>query len=455
FVCVDPEHLKTKEWREIADFPEFRFQLLYSATDEAHLINEWGRDFRVDFKGIGLFVRGRLPPSISVVGLSATLAPGKDTNAVCQSLGFFDGHFHMIRRTNERPNVQFSMQTLSHGLSGYEFPDLLPYLRSGRKVIVNFHSLPILFSCYAWIWRMQPASADKKRRTRMYHSGCSAEYNEETIRMVLEDPLCQIILCTIAFSNGINARTLLDCITVGFHFTIDILWQQMGRVGRQEDTRARGTLLIQQSTITLAEKYLKAVKSAQGKTGRKLKGSETMTIAKAELITEARCHVAYLNKHYDNPPLEISTLDCIAAKRPLPCGLCLSRTRRTLTFPAPPTAPSYPPLTPVTSARTSARTGSTKAKLTREERVTAYARLAKFRNELRRKEHKRGKFLEHPTIMFLPSSLHNRLLDRLFSISSLSDLQHVVHDWRHRDAQSNALYDLIVVIKMDIASERE
>ncbi|KAJ6461450.1 P-loop containing nucleoside triphosphate hydrolase protein [Mycena sanguinolenta] len=236
-ICVDPEHLKTKEWREIADFPEFRLQLIYAATDEAHLINEWGMDFRVDFKSIGLFVRGCLPPSICILALSATLAPGKDTTA-------------------------FSIQTLSHGLSGYEFPDLLPYLCSGRKVIVNFHSLPMLFHCYAWIWRMQPDSADKKRRTRMYHSGCSAECNEETIRMILEDPLCQFILCTIAFSNGINARTLLDCITVGFHFTIDILWQQMGRVGRQEDTLARGILLIQPSTITLAEKYLKAIRCA-------------------------------------------------------------------------------------------------------------------------------------------------------------------------------------------------
>ncbi|KAJ7245376.1 P-loop containing nucleoside triphosphate hydrolase protein [Mycena haematopus] len=80
-ICVDPEHLKSKEWREISDSPKFRSQLVYTVTDEAHLINEWGVDFRVDFKSIGIFVRGRLPPSISVVALSATLAPGRDTKA--------------------------------------------------------------------------------------------------------------------------------------------------------------------------------------------------------------------------------------------------------------------------------------------------------------------------------------------------------------------------------------
>ncbi|KAJ7130700.1 P-loop containing nucleoside triphosphate hydrolase protein [Mycena filopes] len=139
-VCVDPEHLKTKEWRIISEAAVFRSRLLYAAADEVHLINEWGGDFRLDFRGIGPYFRGRLPTTISVVGLSATLAPGKDTTAVCRSLGFFDGQFQLLRRTNERPNIHFVMQTLTHGLAGYEFPDLLPFLRSGRKVIIHFHS---------------------------------------------------------------------------------------------------------------------------------------------------------------------------------------------------------------------------------------------------------------------------------------------------------------------------
>ncbi|KAJ7161572.1 hypothetical protein C8R46DRAFT_1283808 [Mycena filopes] len=176
-ICVDPEHLKTKEWRIISESPIFRSRLLYAAADEVHLINEWGEDFRLDFRGIGPYFRGRLPTTISVVGLSATLAPGKDTTAVCQSLGFFDGQFHLIRRTNERPNIHFSMQTLTHGLTGYEFPDLLPFLRSGRKLIIHFHSLAMLFRCYVYIWRLQPRSANKMRRTRMYHSLCTPEYN--------------------------------------------------------------------------------------------------------------------------------------------------------------------------------------------------------------------------------------------------------------------------------------
>ncbi|KAJ6459697.1 hypothetical protein C8R47DRAFT_1226517 [Mycena vitilis] len=38
-VCVDPEHLKTKDWREISESPVFRSRIIYSVTDEVHLIN--------------------------------------------------------------------------------------------------------------------------------------------------------------------------------------------------------------------------------------------------------------------------------------------------------------------------------------------------------------------------------------------------------------------------------
>jgi superfamily II DNA helicase RecQ len=91
----------------------------------------------------------------------------------------------------------------------------------------------------------------------MYHSLCSAEYNEETIRLIDEDPELQIVLATIAFSNGMNAKALLDSVTFGAKSSVDIFWQEKGRVGRERGTAARGVLLVQQSTITLAKKFLK------------------------------------------------------------------------------------------------------------------------------------------------------------------------------------------------------
>ncbi|KAJ7701784.1 hypothetical protein B0H17DRAFT_1195007 [Mycena rosella] len=202
------------------------------------------------------------------------------------------------------------MQTLSHGLSGYEFPDLLPFLQSSRKLILHVHTLDMLFWCYIYIWRLQPSSADKMCRIRMYHSLCLPEYNEETIRRIDEDPDCQIVLATVTFSNGINATGILDSISLGFSSMLDIMWQEKGRAGCAPGTLAHGIMLVQQSTIILPTKFLKSLsapalpKLQKGKGSCKKKTSESMTLAKAQFITETNCHITFLNRHYDNPPSE-------------------------------------------------------------------------------------------------------------------------------------------------------
>ncbi|KAJ7828857.1 hypothetical protein B0H14DRAFT_2594438 [Mycena olivaceomarginata] len=180
-ICVDPEHLHDKEWRSISEWPAFGARLLFSAVDEAHLIDEWG----------GVSTRFQADCSSSVVTLSATLTPGQATSSVCTSLGFFDGAFHLICRSNERSDIQFVMQTLTHGLSGYEFLDLLPFINGGRKLCIHCATIDLVFRGYVYIWRLQPSTADKFRRVRMYHSLCPSSYNEENIHVPWTD-LCEI-----------------------------------------------------------------------------------------------------------------------------------------------------------------------------------------------------------------------------------------------------------------------
>jgi superfamily II DNA helicase RecQ len=114
----------------------------------------------------------------------------------------------------------------------------------------------MLFRVYVYIWRLQARNADKRRRTRMYSSLCSPEYNQETLRLIDHDPHCQIIIATIAFSNGINAKSILDSISLGFSATLDIVLQEKGRAGRQAGSIARGVVLVQPATLVAAKKQL-------------------------------------------------------------------------------------------------------------------------------------------------------------------------------------------------------
>jgi superfamily II DNA helicase RecQ len=90
----------------------------------------------------------------------------------------------------------------------------------------------------------------------MYTSLCSAEYNQETLHLIDEDPEFQIIIPAIAFSNGVNARSILDSISLGFSSTLDNLLQEKGRAGREEGSVARGVVLVQPSMVAAAVKQL-------------------------------------------------------------------------------------------------------------------------------------------------------------------------------------------------------
>ncbi|KAJ7815090.1 hypothetical protein B0H14DRAFT_3476497 [Mycena olivaceomarginata] len=97
----------------------------------------------------------------------------------------------------------------------HEFPNLLAFLNTGRKICIHCATLDLVFRVYVYIWCLQPSTANKFCCVRMYHSRCPPAYNEETISLLDNDPQCQIIISTVAFTNGINVRKLLDSIFTG------------------------------------------------------------------------------------------------------------------------------------------------------------------------------------------------------------------------------------------------
>ncbi len=255
-LCIDPEHLNEKEWQEVVKLDKFWSNIVYVCVEEAHLINEWGASFRPLFKRIGQLICGRVPSSCAVFALTATLQPGKDTASVCQALGFCEGNYFLVRRSNERPNIHFAIETLKHGVNSDVFPQLLPYLNSGRKAIIHCSTIDQVYRVYVYLWSMEPDHADHMRRVRMYFSLSSDEYNRETIRLLNDDSYCQVVIATVAFANGINCRTLLDSISIGAAKTLDQIWQEKGRVARILELAGHSVVLVQPSDLKAAEKLI-------------------------------------------------------------------------------------------------------------------------------------------------------------------------------------------------------
>ncbi|KAJ7840181.1 hypothetical protein B0H14DRAFT_3696682 [Mycena olivaceomarginata] len=103
----------------------------------------------------------------------------------------------------------------------------------------------------------------------MYHSLRTAEDNQQILADLENGPYCQLVIATVAFSNGLNVKPLLDSISMGVPETVDKLCQDQGRVGRDPTTFARGIVLYQPSTLLAAEKQLGLPPSVKSKTRKK------------------------------------------------------------------------------------------------------------------------------------------------------------------------------------------
>ena len=481
-ICVDPEHLRDKEWREITESPTFRTNVLFACVDEVHLINEWGISFRLAFGAIGTFLRGRFPSSISVVGLSATLEPGLPMVSVCKSLGFFEGNFKLIRGSNERPNTQFTIQFLTHGLNGDKFPDLLPYLAGGRKTIIHCRTIDQVSRVYAYIWRLQPNGINKLIRARVYHSICPSDYNKQTVGLLETDPRLQIVISTVAFSNGLNAKSLLDSLSLGFGSTLNESWQEKGRVGRDRETIGRGVIFAHRSVIKDAESYLACKPHCfcfhqdidlylactslpvqrKNRSKKKVKVPRAQDHSKALIITEKHCYIACVNTCYENPSLDpshpdLSRLERLAAGRRLPCSLCLARWGAgPLVFPPSPLPAGFAPLPVLTAPRVIPRSSTAKKdKLKKKERATAETRLLNFGESVRQIELRSNNHKYRPRSSYFPSRILSSILDALFIIHSPSDLEHILNDsWPYYSSHGTALFNSIIQVQTSITVQR-
>ncbi|KAJ7251674.1 hypothetical protein C8J57DRAFT_1665991 [Mycena rebaudengoi] len=443
-VCIDPEHLMNKQWERITDSALFRENLVFVCIDESHLIDEWGDEFRPAFRHIGPFIRGRLPQHISVFAQTATLQPGPPTCSVCRSLGFQKNMFHLVRRSNERPNIRFSLSPLTHGLGGDIFPDLLKYLKDNRKCVIYCATIELCWRVYIYLLRQLPPGRERLRRVRLYHAMCWPDENEETVRMIRDNPQCQIVVATVAFGQGFNIRVLLDSFMLGLPKTL------------------RRRLSKRAGAYKSAEKYLAQDPARRAPAKYNNKSLSTMNNEKALMLTATECLIAFFNKLYDNSG-ETSRLDCSAVKRRLPCSNCRPQFIGPLFFPpsllpigAPPLAAFAAVDTPPTPSSTTT-SGVTKQakKLTKAMRTTAEAELRLFRERVHKSERDRVSHGYTPASSYFPNPAITSILDHFLAVSTIDNLTTIIPKWKHHERHGSALLELIKKLQGTFAEDFE
>jgi hypothetical protein len=273
------------------------------AVDEAHLLNTWGASWRKAFRQIG-WVRARFS-DVVLIALTATMRGGKHIRSVCEFLGLQRGQFHLIRRSNARPDIQILFRTMKSNIGGRKFPELDWILRGRRKTLIFCRTIHLGWRVFTYLYKQSQVSNDPdvNKRIRLYNSLNWPEFNAETRKMMEEDVDCLIAIGTDTMSVGVDLSCVEDVLVLDDPEDVDDLFQKYGRVGRNKKrvTDARGILYLSEGAVERAKRVVDAeVSNDPGK----LKKGDTMDVSIAQMVL-ASCKVDEQDRQYNNPKDDI------------------------------------------------------------------------------------------------------------------------------------------------------
>lgn len=158
-VFLSPEQLSSPGFGDLSkDDNTFATRVCVIAVDEAHLLNSWGASWRKSFRQIG-WVRARFS-DVVMIALTATLRGGKHIRSVCEFLGLQRGQFHLIRRSNARPDIQILFRTMKSSMGGKNFPELDWILRGRRKTLIFCRTIHLGWRVFCYLYKQAQASND-------------------------------------------------------------------------------------------------------------------------------------------------------------------------------------------------------------------------------------------------------------------------------------------------------
>jgi superfamily II DNA helicase RecQ len=233
FILVSPEQMRTTGFFRLLNDSVFEARVCVLGVDECHLIYWWGQKLRPDFRQINL-VRSRLPirggMQIPVVGLTATLRVGDSMDCILLALAFKPGSFHLIRRSNLRPDIQIILREMQSGMGSEDFPELDWIISGAENTVIFCKSIALGFRVTTYLWHRAKNLPNRKRQIRMYNSLNWPDYNTDTLSFLEVNSEFSITVATDTLSVGWYGKHIHDVILLSEPNDADEFVQKIGHI---------------------------------------------------------------------------------------------------------------------------------------------------------------------------------------------------------------------------------
>jgi ATP-dependent DNA helicase RecQ len=214
FVFLSPEQLSNAETRDVLR----RAAPGLFVVDEAHLISQWGHDFRTDYMRLGAQADALGSPVR--IALTATASPPV-RHEICRRLGLRDPK--VVIGDFDRPQIAFSALRLrSEDEKNVALVEAAAELDGPGIVYAATHAAAAT---------AHDVLAGAGHRVALYHAGLGARERREAMSAFL-DGTARIVAATVAFGMGIDKPDVRWVMHVDPPPSLDAYYQEIGRAAR-------------------------------------------------------------------------------------------------------------------------------------------------------------------------------------------------------------------------------
>lgn len=262
FVFISPERFQTKDFRERLIAINSQLNFSYAVIDEVHCLSEWGHDFRTSYLNLSKTIK-KYCPTINFLGLTATAS----VNVLKDIQLEFNIDQKNVKTLTDytRPELEFIV--INDG--GNKYQEITTIVENHNQVNNIFESTSenqkcgLIFTPFVngvnGCFNLSNRLTNEFNSTVKFYSGSKPsnyknDLDFEKYKIKVQDEYKQnkfnLLTATKAFGMGINKKNICFTVHYGMPASMESLYQEAGRAGRDKSEAKCYVLLTEENPET-------------------------------------------------------------------------------------------------------------------------------------------------------------------------------------------------------------